>query len=49
MYAGDKLDDVTSATVNFSNNVTDPKAQIITSYIYNLGLVLLSPQLIELC
>ncbi|KAI0088401.1 FAD dependent oxidoreductase [Irpex rosettiformis] len=33
----DQLDAVNEATLNFSNNVTDPKAQIITAYNFVLG------------
>ncbi len=36
-YTADQLDKVNNATFVFSNTVTDPKAQIITTYNFLLG------------
>lgn len=33
-YPGTAVDAITAATVAFQNNVTDPKATIITAYTY---------------
>lgn len=39
LYTADQLDKVNAATVKFSHNVTDPKAQIITAYSFTSGQV----------
>ena len=36
---GQYIDQVNKATANFAANVTDPKAQIITTYDYQQGVV----------
>lgn len=36
---GQYIDQVNQATANFAANVTDPKAQIITTYDYQQGVV----------
>ena len=36
---GQYIDQVNQATANFAANVTDPKAQIITTYDYQEGVV----------
>ena len=36
-YTANELDAVNDATFKFSSNVTDPKAQIITTYNFVLG------------
>jgi hypothetical protein len=39
VYGGDQLSAVNNATVKFSDQVKDPKAQIITTYNYIAGAV----------
>lgn len=39
VYGGDQLDKVNTATAQFSSEVTDPKAQIISAYIFQAGQV----------
>ncbi|KZT01207.1 FAD dependent oxidoreductase [Laetiporus sulphureus 93-53] len=41
-YTGDNVDALNIATANFANNVTDPKAAIITTLDYTLGSIIAS-------
>lgn len=41
-YTADQVDSFNAATLKFTQEVTDPKAQLITSYIFSSGVVWLS-------